>query len=526
MAIGIAALLFVINLEVSGLANRATHIDEYYFSACAARGLDIGEFPVAACHDNKGPVIYFLYQVIFDLTGLYNYTAVKAVAYTFVFLEVMFFAGTAYRLAGFVASAITASLLLLCFASDAGNLALKTDLVGGAFTAIALWVLGIHQAFRSYARLALSGFMIGIAVVTKQPFAFAGFGVIFWMFLSEPARSFAQARAFFVRSLVFGVCVLAPFLLFWLAFAFQNASTDYLLSFFLYPAIYGTSRGGGLTGLLRQVATMLGGLQEHFVLVGMTTAAAIALIFSEQSPAQTSSRVSDPRWLYLIVLLFLMAALTMTPVWLPSYIIIIAGPMALLSGIVFGDLWDRAWRSSPRTTFAVLTVLAVGAVISGANTWLSNGKLQQYVIPSRQPPADGNDSRTRYVYELGQEPDFYAAGGFIPASSVQFPWALPGTPARWSYATPRTDTFVGRLLAATQARNLSRLYADFARTPPSFILLQDNFVRTANSPNAVDIPGFQDYLDRNCKFVRQTEVEFSVSASLYECGDAAKPDKG
>jgi hypothetical protein len=73
------------------------------------------------------------------------------------------------------------------------------------------------------------------------------------------------------------------------------------------------------------------------------------------------------------------------------------------------------------------------------------------------------------------------------------------------------------MLAADQARNLAQLYADFARTPPSYVMLQSDFVRNANSPNAIDIPGFQDYLDRHCHLLKQAELRPAVSASLYGC---------
>ena len=47
-----------------------------------------------------------------------------------------------------------------------------------------------------------------------------------------------------------------------------------------------------------------------------------------------------------------------------------------------------------------------------------------------------------------------------------------------------------------------------------------NFARVPHSANAVDIPGFQDYLDRHCRFAETTDITTSVSLSLYKCGNS------
>jgi hypothetical protein len=514
LATTLAALVFLVHVEFSVLADRATQIDEDFFSACAARGLGLGALPFAGCHDNKAPLIYVIYEILFKVSGLYNFTAVKFAALVLVALNIALLAALAFRLAGAVAAIMTASLALTYLTVDVGNLALKTELVGGLFVICALWVLSAQQARKSIGRLALAGLLIGLAVVSKQLYAFAGFGVIFWLLLCSPVRSPSQFLFFLGRSTLFGVFVIVPFAAFWLVFALRGTATDYLLSFFLYPAVYGDGRGFSLATLVRHALTIAAGLREHTMLLAMSAAATTMVILTGK-PSEQGGRFSDPRWLFLIVMAFLISALIVTPMWLPYYVMFAGAPMALLSGIVFADYWKQAWQASPPLSLAALVAIAVGAAINMADIWHRNGVHDDLDLHASPLPAKASPS-ARYAYQLGDRPDFYAMGGFIPASSVQFHWALPGTPDNWSYTKPRAGTFAGRMLDVYQARNLRRLYADFERTPPRYILLQSNYARAADSTNATDIPGFQNYLDHNCKFLTQISVG-TIPSVLFEC---------
>ena len=123
---------------------------------------------------------------------------------------------------------------------------------------------------------------------------------------------------------------------------------------------------------------------------------------------------------------------------------------------------------------------------------------------------------SRYAYELGERPDFYAANGLVPASSIHFSWALPGAPEYWAYMKPKAGSAKRRWLEARQSQNLPRLYADFSKTPPSYILFRNDYMRVPNASGTIGIPGFQAYLDRNCRLdpKAQTLKEYS----FYECG--------
>ncbi len=98
--------------------------------------------------------------------------------------------------------------LLLCLSTDIADIALRTDLVGSLFLSLTLLALTAPKAFRSLARLAPGGLALGLAMVTKQNFAFAGLAVIVWLLLCDPVRSWPQARLFLLRAAVFGICAL------------------------------------------------------------------------------------------------------------------------------------------------------------------------------------------------------------------------------------------------------------------------------------------------------------------------------
>jgi 4-amino-4-deoxy-L-arabinose transferase-like glycosyltransferase len=513
LAISIASFLFVIFLDVSQFGKWASQIDEYYFSACAVHGLHAGSIPIAGCHDNKAPLIFLIYELVFKAAGDFNAPALRTVAISVAFANACILASIAYRVCGAVAAALTVSLLLSSMALDIQLMALKTELVGGLFVSCAILVLSTPAGLKSL-HLALAGLFIGAAVVTKQTYAFAGFAIIAWLLLNARFASLSQTVAGLARCAIFALCVLAPFLLFWLSFNRQQAGPDFLASFFLYPLVYGPSCVSGLGVFLRCAGGVLSGLSDYFVLVTMTVGAATALVIS--GPAALPRRYPDPRWLILLVVLFLLMQLALTPWWFPAYVMMVAGPMALLSGIVAGDYWRKGWRGGAKLTFTAVVILFAGVTLGAAKSWHGNARIEKAFTPARPGAATVPAAASpRYAYQLGEHPDFYARNGLVPASSIQFSWALPGTPETWSYRIPEANSAKRRWLDAEQSRNLSRLYADFSRTPPRYILLSDNIIRVRDASGPIGIPGFQAYLDRNCRPVPKADLR--QSHSLYEC---------
>jgi hypothetical protein len=396
-------------------------------------------------------------------------------------------------------------------------MALKTELVGGFFVSCAILVLLTPAPLKSTLRLALAGLFIGAAVVTRQTYAFAGFAIICWLLLNGRFASLAQTFTVLARCAIFGLCVLAPFCLFWLSFSRQGTASDFLASFFLYPLVYGAGCAGGLAGFTRCVGGVLSGLSDYLVLVTMTAGAATVLVLSE--PATGPKRYSDPRWLILLVVVFLLIQLVPIPWWFASYFIMVLGPMALLSGVVAGDHWESAWRTSSKLTFAALMVLFAGVTLLAAKTWRSNALMEK--VMEHMPPGLATvpaAASPRYAYTLGDRPDFYARNGLTPASSIHFGWALPGTPEHWPYAKPKAGSAERRWLDAQQSQNLPHLYADFSKTPPSYIMFRNDYLRGPDASGTTGIPGFQAYLDHNCRLIPKagTREEYS----LYGCGKA------
>ncbi len=518
-AVAIAALLYLMYKQLSAIPMSGNHIDEYYYAACAVRGLHSGAIPVPSCHDNKGPLTYLLYEILFSFAGDYNFLAVKLTAYGLLVLDAAILAWTAFRIGGFAAVPVTVALLCSCLSSDISNLSLRTETVGGPFLVLALFALcAAPESFRRYSCLVWSGLAVGFALLAKQTYAFAGFAILSWIFLCEPVRTLGGLARFFGRSAAFGSAVLIPFLVFCLLFWNQGNLADFLASFLLYPTVYGGDTGNIIAVSIRHGMTLLSHLTEQPMLVIGTFAACMTLLLFRGS-AVFLKRVSDPRYLMMLVLLFLLSVLAALPHFFRSHILLAVWPMALLAGVIFADCWPVLLRQAPRIALVFLCTFLFGLTISLAGTWQTNGREELSRIPDRHLPAVKAGRNTQYAYTLGtQVADFYAQGGFRPASSVQFAWALPGAPEQWSYTKPALGTLRRQWFDLQQARSLTQLYRDFAQTPPSYILLNTDYVRKSGSKKITDIPGFDEYLTRRCRPIGAAESEASANKVLYACG--------
>ena len=86
LALAVVSLAYVALLEFGRWRDHAIQVDELYFSACAARGLTVGQFPIAGCHDNKGPMILLIHQLVQMASSTYDLVAIKVAAYAVVLL--------------------------------------------------------------------------------------------------------------------------------------------------------------------------------------------------------------------------------------------------------------------------------------------------------------------------------------------------------------------------------------------------------------------------------------------------------
>jgi hypothetical protein len=221
------------------------------------------------------------------------------------------------------------------------------------------------------------------------------------------------------------------------------------------------------------------------------------------------------RSLVLFVSSVLIGVLLISPTYFIYHTIPVWTVMAVLAGVAIGDVWTRFRASSPAVVLYLGLGLLASAVLSAASAWHTNGGRGNIGQGGADAPAV--DGRGRFGYVLGTWPDFYVYNSLVPASDVMFPWALPGTPASWVYNAPAPDSLRGRMLTLVHSRSHPKLFDDFKRTPPSYILVLDDMARDPGSIRVTDVPGFDEYLQQRCIFMKTSHDARRGAAKLFRC---------
>ena len=503
LGVALLSLLHIAAIEFGPLAHLALNVDETYFAACAARGTATGEIPISGCHDSKAPPIYLLYQIIQPGGSPYDTFTLKAAALTTVAIIAVLVGWIAFRLAGAAAAVVAPALLLQPLVSDSGLLALKTETVGAVFLLGGLVLLTGSSSWRRCGMLFAAGLLLGLAALTKQTYAVAGMAVILWVAVSTEGRGVAWLATSAGRASVFCMGALLPFLVFLGIFYTRKRHIDFLASVFLYPSIYGGGSGGhSMFGeLIWRAGAILDHLSRSPSLFSLFVAATVLSFTPGLRAVPEPRRAPNARLLILLAGLFLLAMLMVLPKYFAYHGIPAWVPMAILGSLVIGDYWPRLYRSAPGGAAAVSMGLLAAALLPAASSWLSNGG-RDNIADLRAPRSVLQGSRGEFGYVLGTWPHFYFYNGLIPATAVQFPWALPGTPGNWHSSLPDPASLRGRLLARLQERNLPILLADFQNTPPRYILVMEKMARRTGSTRVTDVPGLDDYLRERCAYSR------------------------
>lgn len=517
LGVALLSLLHIATIEFGPLAHLPLNVDETYFAACAARGKATGEVPMSGCHDSKAPPIYLLYQIIQPGGSPYDTFTLKAAALTTVAIIAVLVGWIAFRLAGAAAALVAPALLLQALTSDSGLLALKTETVGGVFLLGGLVLLTGRASWHRSGMLFAAGLLLGLAALTKQTYAFAGMAVILWLVVSTEGRSVAWVATVAGRASVFCFGALLPFLVFLGMFYTRERHIDFLASVFLYPSIYG---GGSGHSMFRELIWRAGAILDHLSrspsLFSLFVVAAVLSFTPGLRAVPEARRPPNARLLILFASLFLLAMLMVLPKYFAYHGIAAWVPMAILGSLVIGDYWPGLYRSAPGGAAAVSMGLLAAALLPAASSWLSNGG-RDNIADLRAPRSVLQGSRGEFGYVLGTWPHFYFYNGLIPATAVQFPWALPGTPANWHSSLPDPASLRGRLLARLQERNLPILLADFRNTPPRYILVMETMARRTGSARVTDVPGFDDYLRERCAYSSSISFPRAGTGVIYQC---------
>jgi len=508
LVMGLISMAHLAFLEFGPWRHRAIQVDELYFAACAARGTAVGESLVAGCHDSKAPMIYILYQWVQGSGAPYDLVAVKVAALSTVAIILVLVGAIALRMAGLAAAIAAPALLIQALSGDASVMAFKTDTVGAAFMLAGLYVLMGEDARQRLFKVLAAGLLLGLAVVTKQSFGFFALAVLVWLAVARGSdRGAVPALR---RIAVFGAGAVLPFLVFLGLFKARGRDIDYLASFFLYPSVYGESPLFSLEALFWRLSNVLDILSHSTILVVLFTFAALSLAIGALRGHPVPARA--------VLLLFATVAaivvVMVAPTYFPYHTVPLWTLTAILGGTSVGEIWSRSRARAPTVTVYLAGGLLIAAVLSAASSWHTNGGRRDTSLARDDTPSVEGGG---YAYVLGTWPDFYVYNRLVPASDIMFPWALPGTPASWTYNPPGPGTLRDRMLEEVHARNLSRLFADFDRTPPGYILVLDDMAREAGSSRVTDVQGFDEYLEHRCTFVRTAHDERRGSARLFRC---------
>ena len=521
LALALLSLAYLASLEFGRWRHEAIQMDELYFSACAARGLAAGQLPIAGCHDNKGPLILLVHQLVQLVSSAYDLAAIKVAAYTVALLVAGAVAVLAHRLAGPMAAASGAALILQALATDASHLALKTETIGVFFLLASLIVAVGPVTRRGAWRLFASGVLLGMAVVTKQTFAFAAVAVAGWLWWSSTGSASARLRSCMTGSVVFGIGVLVPFAVFLLVFMLDHRQSEFLSSMLIYPSVYGAvateplyKRWGWTAGAV--LTAMSGTVLLSTLFVG----GAIRTILASRSLHKGTRTTARPRMLLLLVTVATFVTLVLAPAFYDYHLVPALALMAVFGGVLISDLAIELHDALPKSTAYLSLSLVAPSVLMATSTWSSNGgqwhtRTSDSVLAQSQAlPAA---ARGEFAYVLGMQPGFYAYNGLIPASDVMYPWALLGAPQNPLFTPAPPGSVRAHGLAWAQQQATANLFADFHQTPPRYILVVRNMARAADSKRVSDVPGFDEYLQEACVYLKEVGASDKKDASLYQC---------
>jgi len=511
------AILSVLNLgvlEFGPLVHQEISVDETYFAVCAARGTATGEIPISGCHDNKPPLIFLLYQLIQPAGSPYDLRTIKAAAFTTVGMITVLAAWIAFRLAGVAAAVVAPALIMQWLTSDANLLAFKTETVGAVFMLGALAVLAERESWRRLLILLGAGVLVGLAVVTKQPYGFAAIAIIVWLGVCIRSESHVGwLRIFAIRASVFCLGTLLPSVILLVTFYRQGTHIDFLSSFFLYPALLGrASEYSAFRVLIWKIGAILFNTSASPSAFALFVTAAILTI----SGALRDATAAHARLLALMTSVVLLVTLLGMPAYYAYHTIPAWVLMAVLGSAVVGDFWPRLLGSAPTVAASVSIGLFAAALLPAVGSWQTNGgrgSIAELCRAEFEVPG----SRGEFGYVLGAWAAFYFYNGLIPASRVQFPWALPGTPAMWNFSPPERDGLRGRVLAQLQERNLANMYSEFRDTPPRYIAVLNSMARSSGSNVVTDVPGFDDYLRTSCDYLHSVADPKWGDIRIYRC---------
>lgn len=508
----LAGYAYLFALELRQRGDMPLQIDELFFATCAARGLAVGEIPISGCHDNKGPLVYVVYQALQAVGGLYPLALYKIAAFVLGLLNAALVCVTVARSAGRTAGFLGAAALLVLYVQDPWVLALKPESLGMAFVLSAmLLVPGLDARVRPW-RWACVGLLFGMALATKQTFLFPLLGLLVW--LSGASWAAQGWRVALARLVAVGLAAAVPLLAFATVFWLAGRGLDFAAALLLYPMLYkSTAVVGLIKGLALRLSALAGFWTPLLPLLGAFVLVLVAY-FSRMRRARLGWQA--PHLAYVCVTLGAFVVLLASPIIMRFHLF----PAAALAVVVVAlCLLGSAPVASPegaagqrwvgRAALLWALVVTLGAWGGPAGNPLRDRKI--LVTHELKAP------RGAYAYVVGIWPKLYVDNGLVPASDVLYPTAFPGAPMLWSYQEPAPGTAKARMLADLHRHNIERLLADFAKTPPEVVVVVEGEGRAENSNRASDIAVLDNYIAGHCRPDELIDIPGHIRAQVYAC---------
>jgi Dolichyl-phosphate-mannose-protein mannosyltransferase len=490
VTLGLGLFVFLTRLPAL-LAYRA--IDDEQVYAVVANEMVHGGRPYIDAIERKPPLLFVLYQQIFDLAGSYNWLAVHLVMVFWTLATMLVLYGIARRLFDRTTGFWAAGLYGLFFLwADYRNLALNGELLMNlpvtAAVAVAFW----RGRSRVRPELVLAGALVALAFLLKQPAGIAALAVGLYLLV----RGYGGGE----RRLPWGYPLLHGALL-TLGFAAVLGGTALWLwhEGILREALYWTILNHDLPYGPATWKFWQGALERGGFFLLATLPLQLGALESIRRGLKGGTLWEDRRPEFIGLLLLFGVSLigvSASGQFLYHYFLQLLPPLVLLAAPVFTEFWGAAGSVPPgrlgrRILGGWLALSAVAFLVvdtAGVIRHDQPGEAGVYVLKHSDPQDR--------IFVWGQG-DRYT-GLYLDAQR------RPA--ARYIASYPLTGHIFGvwKLNLDTSSRVVpgawDALWADFAAHPPRFIIDTDGILQPVTYP-ITHYPALLDYVRRNYRLV-------------------------
>ena len=518
LAISIVAGGYLVMLETTVRVAKPLQIDELYFLTCAVRAVAHESGVSSGCHDNKGPLIHFLYVLGVEKSNLFDLTWMKHWGAAVYALNTLLVGLISWLLAGRAAAIVSAVACIGVLMLAPEFMALKTESLAIFFTLCASVIL-IRQRLRPGRVLQCGavGVLMGLSLLANQKFVVVLAALLiclaFWVWQIESDSFAKKLRALSLAIGAVLIGVLLPFLLVAAYFAFHARFQEFVAAMVLYPSLYGSQTEGSL---LQLVAWQVGHIADRlrpFMIYAIALGCLLVWLGCRFSGWFSGKGLQADGLDVVALSAVLFTALCFGFTILFSYHFL---PAFMYAAVAIGVGYAALMRALPTTSgrASVGFAVVVFSAIQGLAMWKSADRRNSGPDPFSYYRVPG---LATHAFVVGQWPAFYAFNNLIPASDVLYPQALRGVRAGGFYRPPAPGSLKAELLDRFRSLNEEKILGDFSKTPPTYIYVIDWVAKVATE-EASNLPLINGYVSKHCKFEARVEGQDPLYiGSLYYC---------